>query len=60
VPTMKKLRSEIHYEVQDMPNGARVRVSSENPKAISAIHEFLKFQIRDHQTGDPATISAEQ
>lgn len=57
VPTMKKLRSDIRYEVQDLPTGARVRVSSQNRKAIAAIHEFLKFQIRDHQTGDPLTIN---
>lgn len=60
VPTMKRLRSEIRYEVQDTPDGARVRVSSGNPKAVTAIHEFLKFQIRDHQTGDPTTVSADQ
>ena len=59
VPTMKKLRSEIQYRVEDTPNGARVRVSSQNPKAVAAIHSFLRFQIRDHQTGDSASISAE-
>jgi hypothetical protein len=59
VPVMKKLRSEIQYRVEDRPNGARVRVSSQNPKAIAAIHEFLRFQIRDHQTGDPTSVSAE-
>lgn len=57
VPTMKKLRSQIQYRVEDVPNGARVRVSSTNPKAVAAIHDFLRFQIQDHQTGDPLTIS---
>ena len=59
VPTMKKLRGEIQYRVEDLPNGARVRVSSQNPKAVAAIHDFLRFQIQDHQTGDPTSISAE-
>ena len=59
VPVMKKLRSEIQYRIEDMPNGARVRVSSQNPKAIAAIHDFLRFQIRDHQTGDPTSVSAQ-
>jgi hypothetical protein len=54
---MKKLRSQIQYRVEDVPNGARVRVSSSNPKAVAAIHDFLRFQIQDHQTGDPLTIS---
>ena len=57
VPTMKKLRHKIRYQVEELPAGARVRVSSQNPKAITAIHAFLKFQIRDHKTGDPVTIS---
>jgi hypothetical protein len=57
VPTMKKLRDEIHYRVEDLPNGARVRVSSENPKAIAAIHDFLRFQIQDHRTGDSPEIA---
>jgi hypothetical protein len=59
VPTMKTLRSEIQYRVEDLPNGARVRISSENPRAVAAIHDFLRFQIQDHQTGDSASISAE-
>ncbi|HVH88961.1 MAG TPA: hypothetical protein VM912_19740 [Terriglobales bacterium] len=56
VPTMKKLRTEIRYQVEDLPAGVRVRVSSQNPEAVNAIHEFLKFQIRDHQTGDTTAI----
>ena len=56
VPVMTKLRHEIKYQVEDLPNGARVVVSSANPKAIAAIHDFLRFQIEDHQTGDTASI----
>ena len=57
VPVMKKLRNEIEYRVEDLPNGARVRVSSGNPKAVAAIHDFLRFQIQDHQTGDSTNIA---
>jgi hypothetical protein len=53
---MKKLRKEIRYDVAETPTGARVKVSSADPQAIAAIHDFLKFQIKDHQTGDPLTI----
>ena len=56
VPAMKKLRKDIRYDVEETPNGARVKVSSRSPQAIAAIHDFLKFQIQDHQTGDPLTI----
>jgi hypothetical protein len=28
-------------------------IRSQNPEAIAAVQEFLRFQIREHQTGDP-------
>jgi hypothetical protein len=59
VPTMKQLRNQIEYRVEETPKGARVRVSSGNLKAVAAIHNFLRFQIKDHQTGDSTTISKE-
>ena len=59
VPTMKQLRNQIEYRVEETPKGARVRVSSGNLKAVAAIHNFLSFQIKDHQTGDSTTISKE-
>jgi hypothetical protein len=37
----------------ELPQGAEVVISSADPKAIAAIHEFLRFQIREHRTGDP-------
>jgi len=57
VPTMKKLRKKIRYDVEETPDGAYVKVSSRNPQAVAAIHNFLKFQIQDHQTGDPQTVT---
>ena len=57
VPAMKKLRDQIQYRVEPMRNGARLRLSSENPRAVSAIHDFLRFQIQDHQTGDSMAVT---
>ena len=34
----------------------RVLISSRNPEAVAAVHEFLKFQITEHQTGDPLEV----
>ncbi|MFL6439546.1 MAG: hypothetical protein ACJ71Q_18380 [Terriglobales bacterium] len=59
VLTMMKLRHGIQYHVEDLRDGARVRVSSQNPKAIAAIHDFLRFQIQDHRTGDSEVIAKE-
>jgi hypothetical protein len=50
VPMMEKLHSEIHYQYQQTDNGAKITTSTVNPKALQAVHEFLRFQIDQHQT----------
>lgn len=54
--TMERLKNEIAYTYSDLPHGARVRLSTRNPKAVAAIHDFMKFQIKDHRTGDTGQI----
>ena len=53
VPAMKRLKNQIKYEVESLPAGARVRIVTANPEAVKAVQDFLRFQITDHQTGDP-------
>ncbi len=57
VPIMQKLRSEIRYTFEEVKQGGRVRITTKNSEALLAIHEFLGYQISDHQTGDPLTIT---
>jgi hypothetical protein len=57
VSTMSKLRGEIRYCYRETPKGARVQISTPNPEAVQAIHDFLRFQIADHQTGDATTLT---
>ena len=59
VPLIKEMRSAITYTYEEIERGGRLRISSKDPIAISAIHDFLKFQIEDHQTGDPTTVKAQ-
>ena len=54
---MTRLKGAIRYSVEEIPSGGRIRIASENAEALRAIHEFLRFQITDHRTGDPLTIS---
>jgi hypothetical protein len=49
-PVMKELKAEITYTPRDMPRGAEVVISTRNPRAVSAIHDFLAFQRMDHRT----------
>jgi len=60
VETMKKLKAEINYSYEDIEGGARLRMVSANPEALAAIHEFLKFQINEHQTGDPLEVRSQK
>lgn len=55
--TMRKMKKSITYSEESLPNGGRVKMESDSPQAIAAIHDFLQFQIRDHQTGDPLTVT---
>ncbi len=56
VPTMKQLKSAIKYQFEQTELGGRVRITTGNPKALAAIHEFLRFQVSDHKTGDSGKI----
>ena len=57
VPAMQELKSDINYKYVQTKRGGRVLISTANPKALDAIHEFLRFQIQDHQTGDTLAIA---
>ena len=52
VPVMKRLKDAITYDYVATERGARVEISSTIPEARSAVHDFLRFQIQEHQTGD--------
>lgn len=51
IEVMKRLRRAITYSPRDLPGGGEVVISSRNPEAITAIHEFLAFQRMDHRAG---------
>jgi hypothetical protein len=47
---MTARRSHIAYVVDTLPRGGRLRIHSEDPSAVAAIHEFLAFQRQDHHS----------
>ncbi len=55
-PEMQKLKSAITYRYEEIERGGRLRIRSSDPRAIAAIHDFLKFQIADHKTDDEAVV----
>ena len=56
VPVMKEKHVDISYAFEELPAGGRVRIKTMNPDALKAVHEFLRFQIEDHDTGDTTEI----
>jgi hypothetical protein len=57
VPVLQTLKAELKYQYEDIDRGGRVRIATQNKKALAAVYEFLRFQIADHQTGDTAEIT---
>jgi hypothetical protein len=49
---MQRLKSKITYRYEKSPTGGRVMITSDDPEALTAIHDFLRFQITEHRTGD--------
>jgi hypothetical protein len=56
VEEMKRDRDKIQWEYVETEHGGRVVATTEDAKAREAIHEFLRFQIAEHRTGDSAGI----
>jgi hypothetical protein len=57
---LKRLRDRISYAYDDTTDGGRVRIRTRHARALLAVHEFLRSQIRDHKTGDPELVTAEK
>jgi len=55
VPVMQRLKDAITYTYYETVGGGIVRIYTPNPEARAAVYEFLSYQVREHQTGDPLT-----
>jgi len=56
VDVMKKLKDNIKYEFGENERGAQIRISTSDADALKAIYAFLRFQIKEHMTGDPLEV----
>lgn len=57
VPALEKMKNHVAYRFEKLEEGGRVRITTENAEALKALHEFLRFQIADHKTGDSGQVS---
>jgi hypothetical protein len=58
VAVMKRLKAAITYTFEETPSGAVVRIQTTSADARRAVHDFLRYQIREHRTGDPLVVSS--
>jgi len=52
VDVMQQKKGKVSYRYEEIDKGARVLITTADPDALRAVHEFLRFQITDHRTGD--------
>lgn len=50
----------VTYTYVETPGGGRVNIVTADPAALKALHEFLRYQIVEHQTKDPTAITQRQ
>lgn len=48
---MAERRNLINYHFKELPGGGEVRITTNDPAAISAIHQFLTYQRSEHHAG---------
>jgi hypothetical protein len=46
--TMRAHRSAIRYRFAPLPGGGEVRITTRDPAAVTAVHEFLAYQRQEH------------
>jgi hypothetical protein len=51
--TMAANKGRITYRYDERAGGAAVVIETSDPEAIQAVHDFLRYQIVEHKTGDP-------
>ncbi len=48
---MRARRGSIRYDFRELPRGGEVRITTTDPAALRAVHEFLGFQRGEHRVG---------
>lgn len=56
VSVLRERKARITYAYEETPDGARVIISTADRTARASLHDFLRYQIREHVTGDPVSV----
>ncbi len=53
---LTRLKDRLTYRYEETPRGGRVNIVTRDAEALAALHQFLRFQIADHKTGDSPDV----
>jgi hypothetical protein len=53
VPEMKSRKDKISYQYESIAKGAKVIITTQDPKALEAVHDYLRYQISRTQNRRP-------
>ena len=57
VPVLEKKKDRISWTYENTDAGGRIVIATADAEGLSAIHDFLRFQIEDHRTGDSTDVT---
>lgn len=60
VATMERLHDAIQFRYENLDAGGRIRMTTKNPEALAAIHDFLRFQVIEHRTANSGQVEADK
>jgi hypothetical protein len=52
VQAMTRSKAAISFAFEEIETGGRVKITTADVTALKAVHDFLRYQIREHATGD--------
>jgi hypothetical protein len=56
VEVLRRRADKLRYTFEATPVGGRVRIATDDREALGALHAFLRYQIREHGTGDETEV----
>ena len=60
IDTMKRLHKRISYRYEDVVSGGRIRITTADPRALEAVHDFMRFQVVEHRSGDSGQVEEDK
>jgi hypothetical protein len=53
---LRERKAAVTYAYVELPAGGRIDIVTSDPAALDAAHAFLRYQIREHKTGDSPSV----